>query len=320
MEIRASSNWRSRLLSDRRRFVAAGLGALCAGATGAAQEVSGLDLSLLDDWLTPNELFFVRDQGAATPAAGAKWSVPVAGLVAKPFDLQPDELEGVTRKKIAATLDCAGQPAGGGLFSTAEWTGVPLSLVLEKAGIEPGARAVRLTGAGGYTRTLPIAKAMHADTLLADRMNGARLPNAHGYPVRAIVPGWYGSDSVKWLQRIEALSEERPSEAGGPQEVNVVFSRPVEGAVLVGRRFLLRGAAWAGERRIQSVEISTDGGIFWAAATLDDAPRPYAWVRWRREWKIPAPGEHTLLARARDDSGRVREAREAWQKARVSAL
>ncbi|MBI3472555.1 MAG: molybdopterin-dependent oxidoreductase, partial [Candidatus Solibacter usitatus] len=157
------------------------MGALCAGATGAAQEVSGLDLSLLDDWLTPNELFFVRDHGAAPATAGSGWSLPVSGLVAKPFDLQPDELERLTRKRIAATLDCAEQPAGGGLFSTAEWTGVPLWLVLEKAAVEPGARAVRLTGAGGYTRTLPIAKAMHADTLLADRMNGARLPNAHGY-------------------------------------------------------------------------------------------------------------------------------------------
>jgi DMSO/TMAO reductase YedYZ molybdopterin-dependent catalytic subunit len=321
METRESSNWRLSLLSDRRRFLAGALAVLAGRMVARGQEVSSFDLSLLDEWLTPNDLFFVRDH-AKTPGVTAHgWTVSIAGRVAEPCQLKAEELANLSRKRLVATLDCADQPAGGGLVSNAEWTGVPLTSLLERARLHSDARFVRLIGAdGNYARTIPLAKASHADTLLADRMNGDRLPNAHGFPVRAIIPGWYGADSVKWLRGIEVLADERPGELGGPAQVNAAFSRPVDGAVLLGRRFVLRGVAWAGESRVRRVEVSTDGGKSWQEAKFIDEARFYTWVRWHAEWKIAGKGKHTLMVRVTDNQGRTRSAIELWQQVRVTVV
>ena len=178
----------------------------------------------------------------------------------------------------------------------------------------------RLSGADGFSRTIPIEKALHRDTLLAYRMNGEKLPGNHGFPVRAIIPGWYGMDSVKWLRSVELLASEDPppdyvrqvkSILGGtrPAEpvkeilVKSAFTRPRDGAILTSRRFILRGVAWAGENRIQQVDVSTDGGKNWQPAHVA-AAQPYAWTPWRLEWRLPRAGDHELIVRAKDDKGR----------------
>jgi DMSO/TMAO reductase YedYZ molybdopterin-dependent catalytic subunit len=232
-------------------------------------------------------------------------------------------------------LECAENPVGGGMVSHAEWTGYPLASLLEAVEAGHEAKFVRLSGADGFARSIPISKARHPDTLIAYNMNGERLPANHGFPLRAVIPGWYGMDSVKWLSDIEILTGEDTTPAmreryvrmtrtllGGPRpsgpvtamNVNSVFSRPVDGAILLGRRFTIRGAAWAGENRVARVEVSTNGGKTWQTARLEDSPRPYSWVRWTFDWKIPASGRHELSVRASDEQGRKQPAERAAER------
>ncbi|MEJ7608051.1 MAG: molybdopterin-dependent oxidoreductase, partial [Bryobacteraceae bacterium] len=119
-----------------------------------------------------------------------------------------------TPRKVLPLLECAENPVGGGLVSHADWTGAPLATLLAKAQPDPQARLVRLSGADGFTRTIPIAKALHPDTLVAYRMNSEKLLAKHGFPLRALIPGWYGMDSVKWLDQVKVLSGEESPGAG----------------------------------------------------------------------------------------------------------
>ncbi len=319
-------------------------------------EISSFDLSLLDDWLTPNALFFVRDHFPAPAVSAHNWKLCVSGTVGAPCEISYDDLLRQPRKVLPVTLECAENPVGGGLVSHAAWGGVSLAGLLEKAHPQPEARHVRFRGADGYIRAIPLAKAMHPDTLLALNMNGEKLPPAHGFPVRAVIPGWYGMDSVKWLQAIEVLDREESAPAAqayrrrvrsllaGVREeadsitamnVKSVFSRPSDGAILMGRRFTIRGAAWAGEKRVQAVEVSINGGKSWEAAHLSPVgpptAQPYAWVHWEYHWKIPGPGAYELACRATDESGRVQPAERpaermddyelnTWQSVRVTVL
>jgi DMSO/TMAO reductase YedYZ molybdopterin-dependent catalytic subunit len=315
-------------------------------------EVSSFDLSLLDEWLTPNSLFFVRDHFPAPSTSSDKHKLSVVGAVGSPLEIPYADLLREPRTTLAVTLECAENPPGGGLVGHAEWGGIAVAGLLAKAQPQPGAGYVRMRGADGYSRTIPMMKALRPDTLLALTMNGDRLPAAHGFPIRAVVPGWYGMDSVKWLDTIEVLREE---DAGGTQayrrvqslvgfkqdagpvsamEVKSVFSRPVDGAILMGRRFTVRGAAWAGEKPVKTVEVSVDGGSSWQTARFSSgqpSPQPYAWVHWEYNWEIPGPGSYELACRATDESGRVQPAKRAadrvddyelnaWHRVKVTAV
>ena len=308
-----SCKWRSRSPGDagltRRTFLAAAAGV----------EVSPFDLSLLNTGVTPPELFFVREHFAAPAVDPLTWKLGVTGAVATPLTIPHAEFVKLSRKMLPFTIECAENGVGGGLVSHAEWEGVPLAAILARA--QPGAEAkfVSLIGADGFVRNLPLDKASHADTLLAFRMNGESLPPQHGSPVRAIVPGWYGVASIKWLERIELLTTApEPKDyvrrtrsllagvtIGEPvtrSAVKSTFSRPLDGAILYGRRFTLRGAAWAGENMVRGVEVSTDGGHAWAPAKLAPPVR-YTWTHWAFEWKIPSRGKFDLAVRATDADG-----------------
>jgi Oxidoreductase molybdopterin binding domain/Mo-co oxidoreductase dimerisation domain len=178
-------------------------------------------------------------------------------------------------------------------------------------------------------------------------MNGEKLTASHGFPLRAVIPGWYGMASVKWLRRIELLASDaarndyvrvtrsllagtRPAGAVTAMSINSAFSRPLDGAVLSGRRFVVRGAAWAGEARVRRVEVSMDGKS-WQAARLASEPVPYAWVQWSYDWRIHGAGQFDLTVRAEDDRGRSQPAgrasdradeyeRNMWQTVRVTVL
>lgn len=347
MEIRASYKWDSKSSGDlgRRAF----LGALGLAAVRAQQaEVAEFDLSLFEEWTVPAELFFVREHFPAPNVSSAGWKVSVGGMAAAPFAISYDELTGLETRNLAATLECAENPSGGGLVSHAEWTGVALGALLERARPGTDASHVRLASADGFSRTIPLAKASHQDTLLVYRMNGNKLPVNHGFPVRVLVPGWYGMDSVKWLRSVELVAGPDPNNPyvrstrsllagklrGEPlsrMNVNSALARPVDGAILSRRRFVVRGVAWAGEDRVRSVEVSTDAGKSWAAARLSRDPAPYAWTPWTYDWRIPAAGKFELAVRATDGSGRTQpperepgraDAYEmnAWQRVRVTVL
>jgi len=250
----------------------------------------------------------------------------------------------------AAVLECAGnsrvflvpQVEGAqwelGAVGNAEWTGVPLSALLERAGIEQDACEIVLEGADrgtpkekplppgpiAYARSLPRDKAIQPEVLIAYQMNGRDLPLDHGFPLRAIVPGHYGMASVKWLRRIHAVREpfqgywqtsdyaywddldgqpvRRPL---GEIQLKSEIARPAVYATLEPDQvYTVSGAAWAGETDVTDVRVSTDGGRTWAAAEFLDPVQRHAWRRWKFDWRVPnQPGQYTLLARATDARG-----------------
>jgi DMSO/TMAO reductase YedYZ molybdopterin-dependent catalytic subunit len=224
---------------------------------------------------------------------------------------------------------------GAGAVGHAEWTGVPLQLVLERSGLEQDALEVLFEGADVgtesdhpepmyFARSLPLAKALHPDTLLAFRMNGEGLEPSHGYPLRLFVPGWYGVASVKWLRRIEVVNQpfrgyfqsvkytiQRRTKRGletevvGPMMPKSEIIRPRADDVLGLGGNRIFGVAWAGEDSVSRVEVSIDGGTTWSDATLMGPQAAYSWTLWEYLWEAESAGEHTVLARATSSRGRV---------------
>jgi DMSO/TMAO reductase YedYZ molybdopterin-dependent catalytic subunit len=313
----------------------------------AMPENSETPLDSVRSWVTPTRLFFVRNHFAVPELNLATWRLSVEGCVRLRRVWTWDELMDLPERTVFATVECAGNGRsflaerqsgvqwGAGAVGHAEWTGVPLKLVLERSGLEPDALEVLFEGADvgtepdhpapmPFARSLPLSKALHPDTLLANRMNGEVLDANHGYPVRLFVPGWYGVASVKWLRRIEVVNKpfrgyfqsvkytvQRRTERGletevvGPMMPKSEIIRPRDGDVLGlgGNRFF--GVSWAGEESVSRVDVSTDGGTTWNDATLVGPQAPYSWTLWEYLWEADSPGEHTVLVRATSSGGRV---------------
>jgi DMSO/TMAO reductase YedYZ molybdopterin-dependent catalytic subunit len=313
----------------------------------AMPENSETPLDSVRSWVTPTRLFFVRNHFAVPELNLATWRLSVDGCVRLRRVWTWDELMDLPERTVFATVECAGNGRsflaerqsgvqwGAGAVGHAEWTGVPLKLVLERSGLEPDALEVLFEGADvgtepdhpapmPFARSLPLSKALHPDTLLANRMNGEVLDPNHGYPLRLFAPGWYGVASVKWLRRIEVVNKpfrgyfqsvkytvQRRTERGletevvGPMMAKSEIIRPRDGDVLGlgGNRFF--GVSWAGEESVSRVDVSTDGGTTWNDATLVGPQAPYSWTLWEYLWEADSPGEHTVLVRATSSGGRV---------------
>jgi DMSO/TMAO reductase YedYZ molybdopterin-dependent catalytic subunit len=293
----------------------------------------------------------------------ASWRLAVGGKVRRPLSLSLAELQRRPTRTLRVTLECAGdgralleprpvgQPWLTGAIGTAEWTGTPLKLLLEESGVAAEGkggtvREIVFTGLdrgieGGvehdYQRSLPIELALHEDILLVWAMNGAPLEPQHGYPLRLIVPGWYGMAHVKWLGAIEALSESfqgyqqavayRYSQTrGGPGEpvrqirVRSLLIPPGIPDFLTRRRSVqrgpvtLEGRAWSGAGSITSVKVSVDGGVTWARADLAEPadPHPYSWRSWSYPWSATVPGRYELFCRAEDSAGNTQPLHQYW--------
>ncbi len=308
----------------------------------------------LQNDITPNELFYVRNhwQGAPELDMGT-YRLAVDGEVERPLSLSYEDLRQMHQRRFQVTFECCGngpvpeywlkrtrsvmeKVSGHGIMGNAEWVGVSLAQVLEMAGVKPSAVDVMFTGADHgpdevagdppdvtYQRSLPIKKALHPDTLLAYEMNGEVLPPLHGFPLRLVVPGWYGMCSVKWLVGIHVMDrefqgfyqKERYMVMNGPgadtfytylteMKVKSIITDPTPGQVLSPGTYLVAGGAWSGERDVVRVEVSTDGGNAWSEARL--APKTdYSWYRWEYTWQIPAPGDYVLMSRATNDAGEI---------------
>ena len=295
--------------------------------------IEEFDFTTLRNSITPEEDFYIRDHFPAPRLASRSWRLRISGHVLSSLEVTYADIIRGPARNMVATLECAGNAVGAGGVSTAEWTGIPLGKLLQQAGLRPEVKQIRLIGADGneepgfFLRSIPVEKALHPDTLLAFQMNGAQLPVEHGYPVRAIVPGWYAMDSVKWLARIEALDQEDTSpfmtqqyvslrlQAVGSQRAPVTrmqvksqIAWPPDRAVLGAGQYAIRGAAWAGENKVALVEVSTNGGQDWAAASLEKSPAQYAWVLWSYPWDAQRPGEYRIFVRATDDKGNTQPA------------
>jgi DMSO/TMAO reductase YedYZ molybdopterin-dependent catalytic subunit len=304
----------------------------------------------VDSYITPAELFYIRSHFPAPKVEVASYELVIDGAVRNPLSLSYDQLRAMPSQTRVATLECAGnsrvfltpQLPGAqwelGAVGNAEWTGVPLRALLERAALEEDACDIVLEGADrgtpteapvppgpiAYARSLPRDKAMQPEVLIAYQMNGRDLPVDHGYPVRAIVPGHYGMASVKWLTHIHAVREPfqgywQTSDYGywgdldgnpvrrplGEMKPKAEIARPgVYETLPPDRVCTVSGAAWAGETEVTGVSVSTDGGRTWTDAEFVDPAVRHAWRRWKFEWRTPKkPGRYTLLARARDANG-----------------
>jgi DMSO/TMAO reductase YedYZ molybdopterin-dependent catalytic subunit len=304
----------------------------------------------IDSYLTPTELFYIRSHFPAPRLDVGSYRLCIDGAVKRPLALSYNELRSMPSETRVATLECAGnsrvflvpQVRGAqwelGAVGNAEWTGVPLRTLLERAGLRDDACEVILEGADrgvpaeppippgpiSYARSLPRDKATRPEVLIAYQMNGRGLTLDHGYPMRAIVPGHYGMASVKWLTRIEAVREPflgywQTSDYGywvqndgkpvrralGEMMLKSEIARPrVYETLMPNRVYTISGAAWTGETDVSEIAVSTDGGRTWANAEFLDPVQRHAWRRWTFDWLTPqAPGHYTLLARARDANG-----------------
>jgi DMSO/TMAO reductase YedYZ molybdopterin-dependent catalytic subunit len=331
-----------------------GVGSAYPGLIIRQKEPANLEFPFptLDSFITPKDRFYVRNHFAAPKLEAATWRLKVEGAVTRPLELGYEELRKLPVRTLTATLECAGNsrvflvpkakgvPWELGAVSNATWTGIPLAALLERAGLRDQAVEVILEGADTgeiseepkspgkihFARSLPLAKARQESVLLAYLMNGTDLPAAHGFPLRAVVAGWYGMASIKWLTRI--VVTQRPFQgyfqtfdytiferhAGLPvmvpvteMEVKAEIARPVQDEVIAARTaYRIHGAAWTGESEVSKVEVSTDGGKTWTEARLLDRAIRYAWRLWEYEWQTPArPGLYAILARATDRRGRV---------------
>jgi DMSO/TMAO reductase YedYZ molybdopterin-dependent catalytic subunit len=309
--------------------------------------------STLNSLVTSNEQFFVRNHFAVPKLERDGWRLRIEGLVKHPCEISYDALLKMPSRTVLMTLECAGNsriflsPKVSGLqwelgaVGNAEWTGVPLAAVLKQAGVKAGAIEVVLEGADSgeikkepqspgkihFAHSLPLAKALMPEVILAFHMNGRPLSPSHGFPVRVLVPGWYGMASVKWLTRIVVADQvfrgyfqtadytfweqrdELPIQLLPVTEIEVKaqIARPVLHEVLPANSvYRIHGAAWTGESEVTRVEVSVDGGNTWEEAQLLGEGVPYGWRLWERYWRTPSePGICTVLARATDARGNV---------------
>jgi sulfite oxidase len=308
-------------------------------------------------WLTPVPHFFVRNHMFEPSELDPKeWRLSIGGEVEKPVTLSLSELSKMETHSVVNTLECAGNGRtfyrpqvpgiqwGKGAVGTARFSGPRLRDVLQRAGVKPAGKHVMFRGLDEvpgkvppFIRSIPIEKAIDADTIIATHMNGSPLTKHHGFPARALVPGWIGAASCKWLTEIKVLEAEfvgnfmspgyslpnhtvKPGETLKPEDthpitalnVKSVIAGPSDGTNLKAGAFLAHGAAWAGEADIAKVEISIDDGATWNPAKLGRDQSRYAWRLWNFESKILTPGNYTIQSRATDTQGRTQPTAPLW--------
>ncbi len=314
-------------------------------------------MDALEPWETPIEGFFIRSHHGEPVIDESSWTLTIDGLVESTRTLTLPELRRMPAKSLHAVLECAGngrglqRPAAPGLqwkrgaVGNAEWTGVPVAELLRLAGVKPGARFARLEGADlprrpgvpAFVRSVPVARLLAGDSLVALEMDRQPLPPLHGGPARLVLPGWYGENWTKWLTRITLTEGEDPgffmkkgyrmprtavppgepwdSATGRPIEeirVQALIVSPAAGRTVAAVDLPVRGKAFSGAAPVSSVEVSADGGKSWLPAALDK-PRPGGgWQAFEALVSTPAAGTLTILARAADAAGNRQPAEHEW--------
>lgn len=262
--------------------------------------------------LTETRDHYTVDTALVDPRVNVdEWRLEIGGHVERPYALTYEQLLDLEAIERPHTLECISNEIGGDLISTSIWTGVPMRELLERAGPRSGAFDVVLTSVDGYTDSIPLAKAMNADTLVAYVINGTTLTEEHGYPARALIPGIFGMKNVKWLTRIEVVTHDFLGywmERGWSDVATYVTHARIDtprAQPQAGAPIQIVGIAFAGDRGIRRVEVSTDGGTTWNDATLEPAVGRHTWRRWRYEWSSPGTGRYRIAARATDGEGLV---------------
>ena len=314
----------------------------------------GMPLEGLRYPITPLGMHYLLTHFDIPAAEDATWTLHIGGHVRQPRTLTMDEVRSLPPVTVPVTMECAGngrarlqprpmsQPWLNEAVGTAEWTGTPLRPLIEEAGLQEDAVELVFTGSdhgtqGGieqdYERSLSVNDAALDDALLVYEVNGQPLPPQHGYPLRLLVPGWYGMASVKWLTKVSAV--DTPFDGyqmdayrlrGETDEAGVPVTRMLPRALVIPPGFpdfftrtrtveqgrvLLEGRTWSGRAPIVRVEVSVDGAATWHAATLGKALGRFAWMVWTFDWDA-TPGEHELVVRATDGSDDVQPIDQSW--------
>ena len=304
-------------------------------------------LAETEGMITPAGLHFERHHAGVPDLDPAKHTLLLHGLVDRPLVFTLADLKRLPSASHIYFVECAGNSGGEwkapggpnptasfGLASCSEWTGVPLKILLEEAGLKPEGKWLVAEGADAckMSRSLPIAKALD-DTLVAYAQNGEAIRPEQGYPLRLVVPGYEGNVNVKWLRQIKVVSEPYQTKDETSKYTDLlpdgtarqftfemdaksVITTPSGGQKLPGPGFVeIRGLAWSGRGLIDRVDVSTDGGKTWQRATLQEPRLPKAFTRFRLPWTWDGK-ETQLMARATDSSGYVQPSREELVEAR----
>lgn len=313
-------------------------------------------VALLDSFITPTDLFYVRSHLPIPTVDASTFALKVGGEANSAISLSLDELKKLPPVTVTTTLECAGngrsffEPAVAGVqwekgaVGTARFTGVRMSEVLKKAGVKTTALNVEMHAADrplgqmpAFVRQVPMAKAMHADTILAWDMNGQPIPQVHGAPLRAIIPGWEGAYSVKWVNQLNLLAKDTdsfwvatayrypnrhvaPGAAVDAKDmeplkglaVKSLITTPANGASMAPGKVAVAGFAWAGENEVTRVDISIDNGATWQAARLTGEKAPFAWRRFETDVTATKPQSYLILSRATDSKGNMQPAVAQW--------
>jgi DMSO/TMAO reductase YedYZ molybdopterin-dependent catalytic subunit len=283
--------------------------------------------------ITPTDDVYVIAHMGVARVDLAQWRLAVGGLVERSFELDYDGLTALPATEVTAVLECFGNPVEPEVATrrvgNVVWRGVRLAHLLERAGVRPEARCVCPEGLDSgsfanvyserYVKDLPLARALEPDVLVAWAMNGAPLTPEHGFPARVFVPGYFGTNAVKWLSRI-TLTAERPESLFTTRlynrriegetrpvrelDVHAVMVSPADGVTLARGRHTIAGWAWSAWP-VRAVDVSTDGGATWRPARVVPRGADHQWQAFACEWDAAAPGRYGLHSRATDERGRV---------------
>lgn len=309
--------------------------------------VKFFDLRRLTSFNTPEDEFFTFHQTQTPDINAADWRLRVGGFVEKPQEFTLDQIRQRSDKRdLAVTIECSGNVAFGaanGMVSNGMWSGVGLASLLKDCGVKPEAREIVFFGADlerarpdaveiPHGRSVYLQDAMDPNAMLVYSLNGNPLPRDRGFPLRVIVPGWYGMAHIKWVSRLEVLDRRYEGihmsrnyhtlrEGEMPIETSISKMRLKSVVARVTRQkdasgtFTTRigGAAWGGSGVLKSVEVGIDGAA-WRPAKLGQSGGSFAWTMWTLDWKDIKAGAHTIVSRAIDAAGNVQPTAAEWKQ------
>lgn len=314
-------------------------------------------IQFIESDLMDKTLFYRRNHFRYPKLSSSNYWLPIDGLVKTPKLLSLQEITTMPTKNIMVILECSGNKRNffeprvfgeqweKGAINQGIWKGVPLKIILESAGIRTGAKEVVVEGYDygrhpyfdkiySFTRSLPLEKALHPDTLIAYEYNNQPIPFRHGYPLRLIVPQWYAMASVKWVKSINVIgseykgpfqsvdyvyypNKENDNDAYPVREINVnsTIQKPLDMEILSPGKQIVKGIAWTGKGKISKVEISTDNGKTWGDTVINrHYIGGYGWFSWSYVWNIPHKGEYILLSKATDSFQRIQPSIPFWNR------
>jgi DMSO/TMAO reductase YedYZ molybdopterin-dependent catalytic subunit len=313
-------------------------------------------IQFIENDFISNNLFYRRNHFTYPKLTYSNYFLPINGLVTTPLLLSMQNILQLPSKTLEVVLECSGNKRslfepkvfgeqwGKGAISQGIWKGVPLRTLLGYSGIMEGAKEVVVEGYDfgkrtdidkvfSYTRSLPLEKALHPDTIIAYEFNNQPLSFKHGFPFRLIVPQWYGMASVKWIKQISVIAAHftgpfqnidymyypnQENDEGAhhvtTMNVNSTIQRPLDMARLNKGKNVIRGMAWTGKGIITKVEISTDSGHTWSEAQVGDSKSGYKWVPWSYEWNPVEKGMFTVMSKASDSFGQTQSTKPYWNR------